>query len=103
MDYPNEITPEILDKNKDVSNETIKEDIHETVFEVSKLKLCKTAYETLAKCHLVEGERRMYAFRESATEEEIRKRVSFIEFLRKLLAEREKLEKENSNKGSESG
>lgn len=77
--YPDEITPEVLEKLNNVSNEEVLKDIQDTEAEIENKKL--------ALVH----ERRMFALRAAAAQQGIEERQAFVGFLNRLLDARKTL------------
>ena len=87
--YPSVITPEILDQNKHISDDVIRQDISETLAEITIEKAKAESNETILNNSTDQIQRRMASFRMDAARGGVRRRQEFVDFLNLLLDERQ--------------
>lgn len=87
-EYPEVITPAMVEKSREISTATIHKDIADTIREIRDLVKMEEAEGILARHHLDHAERKMMDFKASARPEQRRKRTAFVFYLRRLLRAR---------------
>lgn len=86
--YPETITPEILTKFADISDEEIMQDIADTEAEIINEGKKAEGYAKVAEGTTNLYDRKMAYFRQSASEQAVKERHNFVTFLSKLLEAR---------------
>lgn len=80
-----EITQEILDKNADISNATIRRDIQDTNVEISALEIELACLRLIAEIASMEHRKRMLNFKVVNRQNALQERREFTEFLESLM------------------